>query len=241
MQTEISLAIISFLTSTVAGILGFAGGMLLIAAMPIFLPASLVVPLHGITQLSSNASRAYFARQSIQWNLLAPFVFGSLFGIGLFGSVLLNTPVEWIPLLIGIYILLSLWSIEFKGLLRRFETLFVIGLLQTGLGLLVGATGPLSLAILVRKLSCKEQIVATSAVFMLISHLFKLALFGLFGFAFQQHLMIITMMIVGAVTGSWLGTKLRLKVANERYVVWLNLLLSALAINMIIGVLRASW
>lgn len=241
MHTEISLAVISFLTSAIAGVLGLGGGMLLIAVMPIFLPANIVIPLHGLTQLTSNASRAYFARQSIQWNLLGSFIFWSLFGIGLFGFVLLNTPITWIPLFIGIYILLSLWSRYFKQLFSRFETLFIIGILQTGLGLLVGATGPLSLTILSKKLSCKEQIVATSAVFMLISHLFKLVLFGLFGFAFQQHLLLITLMIVGAVVGSWVGTKLRLKVSEQRYIVWLNLLLTALAIHMIVSVLRASW
>lgn len=241
MQTEISLALISFLTSAVAGVLGLGGGMLLIAAMPIFLPANLVVPLHGITQLSSNASRAYFARQSIQWNLLSPFVFGSLLGIGLFGFVLLNTPTDWVPLLIGVYILLSVWSTRFKTVLAKFETLFLAGTLQTGLGLLVGATGPLTMTILIKRLSSKEKIVATSAVFMLLSHLFKLAIFGLLGFSFQQHMLLMLMMVVGAILGSWVGTKLRLKVANDRYVLWLNLVLTVLAINMIITVLRASW
>jgi uncharacterized membrane protein YfcA len=239
MQTEIILAIISFLTSAVAGVLGLGGGMLLIAAMPIFLPANLVIPLHGITQLSSNASRAYFARASIQWNLLGSFVLGSVIGVGVFGLVLFNIPTEWIPFFIGIYILLSLWSAWFKRLLSRFESLFIIGVLQSGLGLLVGATGPLSLTFLAKKLNGKEKIVATSAVFMLVSHLFKLALFGLFGFAFQQHLFLIILLVVGAILGSWCGTKLRLKVADEHYVLWLNLLLSGLALNMIIGVLRA--
>ena len=54
METEYVLGITSFFTSMIAGIFGFGGGMLLIAIMPSFMHPSLVIPIHGVTQLASN-------------------------------------------------------------------------------------------------------------------------------------------------------------------------------------------
>ena len=51
---------VAFLTSTVAGIFGLGGGVLLIVLMPGFVPAGAIIPLHAVVQLASNASRAGF-------------------------------------------------------------------------------------------------------------------------------------------------------------------------------------
>jgi uncharacterized membrane protein YfcA len=47
-STEILLTLFATVTSAIAGILGFGGGMLLIAILPSFLPAAVIIPLHGI-------------------------------------------------------------------------------------------------------------------------------------------------------------------------------------------------
>ena len=61
MSSELILAVAAFLTATVSGVIGFGGGMLLIAIMPMFLPPLAVVPVHGVVQLASNASRMAFS------------------------------------------------------------------------------------------------------------------------------------------------------------------------------------
>lgn len=210
--------------------------MLLIAIMPVLLPPQLIIPIHAVTQLSSNASRAFFARHHIQWKLVRAFVLGSLVGIGLFGWILFSLPTRWIPVYIGSYILLSLWCPPFERVIRKYENLFSAGVFQTGLGLLVGATGPLTTAILSKTTDCKESIVATNAVFMLISHLAKIVVFGLVGFAYFDYIWLMVAMVGGAVTGSWIGTKIRKKVDNQLFLKILKWLLTALAIKMLVSV-----
>lgn len=166
MTLEFLLALVSFCTSFVAAVLGLGGGMLLIAILPQFLLANAVVPIHSVTQISSNASRAFFAKESICWQLLTPFIIGSLIGTVLFGLVVAYLPIDLVPLLIATYILLNIWSDSFKQFIAKFESLYIVGFLQTGLGMLVGATGPLTLTILTKTLADKEQVIATSAVFM---------------------------------------------------------------------------
>ena len=48
-MNELFLGILSFLTSTVAGVVGIGGGMMLIAILPSFLPLNALIPVHGLT------------------------------------------------------------------------------------------------------------------------------------------------------------------------------------------------
>ena len=148
MPVEYTLTVIAFITSAIAGVVGFGGGMLLIAIMPMFLAPSLIIPVDGVTQLASNTSRVMFSLKYVQWRLLPKFLIGSVFGVFLFGVLLANMPTKYVPTAIGIYILLNLWSKAFSLFIKQYEIFYLIGALQTGLGLLVGATGPLSLTAL---------------------------------------------------------------------------------------------
>lgn len=237
MYIELSLGAIAFITSVVAGVIGFAGGMMLIAIMPAFLHPALIIPIHGITQLASNGSRMVFSWQYVQWRLLPKFLWGSLAGVLLFAGLLLNMPSHYIPFFIGLYILLTLWSKRFSNIINRYENFYVIGFLQTGLGLVVGATGPIAVSVLTKNLGHPNQIIATSSLFMSISHLAKLFVFGWMGFAFFEHFFVILLMVIGAILGSWVGTKLRGFTKNESLVLLIKILLSVLATHMILAVM----
>lgn len=80
-----------FLSSVISGMTGMGGGILLLASIgPLFAP-SIVIPLHGIIQLSSNISRVALSNRNVQLKVLAvaiPFVFlGTWFGKLLLGKV----------------------------------------------------------------------------------------------------------------------------------------------------------
>ncbi len=231
--TLIALTFCAILTSAIAAILGFGGGMLLIAIMQSFLPAAVIIPIHGLVQLASNGSRIALSFNQVAWHLLPQFLIGSVLGLVLFTSLLFNLSSDYIPLAIGSYILLNLWSKPFANAMNRFESFYIVGALQTGLSLIVGATGPLSQSILLKKLNHKDQIIATSAIFMSISHLAKILIFGLLGFHFSDHLNTLIAMCCGAILGSYLGSKARQKFDNQRYIQIIKYLLSLLAIKMI--------
>ena len=235
-STEILLTIIATITSAIAGILGFGGGMLLIAIMPGFLPPAVIIPIHGLVQLASNSSRVALSLNHVAWHLLPQFLIGSAIGLALFTTLLFNISTDYIPLAIGSYILLNLWSKPFSHAMIRFESFYIIGALQTGLSLIVGATGPLTQNILLKKLHNKDQIIATGAIFMSISHLAKIAVFGMIGFKFGEYFLILILMSLGAILGSYIGSKMRKKVNNQVYIRIIKYLLSLLAIKMIVTV-----
>lgn len=237
MQIEYILGLISFFTSALAGIVGFGGGMLLIAVLPMFLHPSLIIPVHGITQLASNSSRMVFSLKYVQWALLPKFLIGSLVGVILFGVLLSNISTEYVPVAIGLYIILNLWSKRFAVFIKKYENYYLIGLLQTGLGLIVGATGPLSLTVLTKQLNSKDQIIATSSMFMTISHLAKIPVFMVIGVSLMGHVNLLICMLLGSVIGSFVGTKLRMASNNEKLILLIKILLTLMALKMLLTVI----
>ena len=235
-MNELFLGIISFLTSTVAGVVGIGGGMMLIAILPSFLPLNALIPVHGLTQMSSNLSRAVFGYKDVQFEVIPKFLLGSAIGIGIFAGILNFISLEYVPLFIGAYILLSLWSEKFNEKIKRYESYFLAGFFQTGLSMVVGATGPLTMTLLLKDYQDKDKVVATGAALMSITHILKVFVFMYFGFVFFDYIGVIIAMIIGAVAGSWAGTQLRDKIDGKKFILILKVLLSALAIHVIVGV-----
>ena len=71
---ELLLGLLTFFTSTIAGIVGIGGGMMLIAILPAFLPLNALIPVHGLTQMSSNFSRAVFGYKDVQYETIPKFL-----------------------------------------------------------------------------------------------------------------------------------------------------------------------
>ncbi|VUD52053.1 hypothetical protein TDB9533_01553 [Thalassocella blandensis] len=227
------LGLAALTTSTIAGVFGLGGGMLLIAIVPMLLAPQAIIPVHGTAQLASNASRGVFAFRAIAWDLFPRFLLGSLLGISLVALFLRSIPLTFIPLLIGIYILSRLWLPILSKKIERFENMVIVGAVQTGLGLVVGATGPLTTTILAKRYENRDIVVATNAVMMSISHLAKVLVYVFLGFSFLEYWREIIALVVGATAGSYLGTKIRTRIDDKRFFTILQVLLSLLAIKMI--------
>ena len=231
----ITLGIVSLFTSLIAAVVGVGGGLMLIAILPSFFPIQAVIPIHGLTQLSSNLSRAYFGFKDIQFEVVPKFLIGSVFGVGIIIFILDMISIEYIPLFIGIYILLSLWSKNFNEKIKQYESYYLIGFLQSGLSIVIGTTGPLTLTKLYKDYKEKNKVVATSALLMSITHCMKVIVFIYFGFIFSEYLEIIVVMILGVIIGSYIGTKIRNKVDGKKIVFLIKILLSFLAVKLIVN------
>lgn len=210
--------------------------MLLIAILPSFLSPSLIIPIHGVTQLASNSSRMFFSLAHVQWSLLPKFLVGSLVGMLAFGLFLSKLSFEYVPAAIGTYILLNLWSKRFAHFIRRYESFYLIGFLQTGLGLIVGAVGPLSLAVLTKQLKSNDAVIATSSMFLTISHLAKIPVYVAVTSDLASNLSVIVYMVLGSILGSFIGTKARFNAGNKKVILIIKTLLTLLAIRMLVAV-----
>ncbi|QFU24075.1 sulfite exporter TauE/SafE family protein [Shewanella eurypsychrophilus] len=230
----VSLFLLTTFTSTVAGICGLGGGLILAITLPWFVPAAAVIPIHGTTQLASNFTRLGFSFRSVYWPVVPLFIFGSLSGIAVFSVFLVNLSTELIPLFIAIYLLLSLWIKPIEKILAKLENFFIVGAVQTGLGLVVGAPGPLTMNLLLKRLTDKDQIIATAALLMGISNISKVLTYAGLGFIFFDYLPQIISAIIGASLGSLIGTRLRERIDNQKFMAGLKWLLTLLALQTLV-------
>lgn len=230
------LGIIAFFTSTLTGVFGMGGGLLLLGFMPIFLPPSTIIPVHGITQLVSNSSRAYFSWRDIQWDIFKPYVFGGIMGTACFSLVLQTISLAYLPLFIGAYILLSQWSNVFNRVVERIENYTVLGFLQVGLSLFSGTIGPVHMVLLNKHYNDRNQIVATAACLMTVKHSFKVIAFIIIGVHLWEYVNVILTTCLAAILGSYVGTKLRGRASNKNVKHVIKALLTILAIRMIVTV-----
>jgi uncharacterized protein len=235
--SEIFLIAAAFFTSMTAAIGGIGGGVILIAVMPGFLPAAAIIPLHGVVQISSNISRVWLGRRHIERRLFWQYLAGALVGILIGSQWVADVKWEWMPLFLGIFILVTTWMPRPSGESRLPYKFVILGAFQTALSLFVGVSGPLNMPFLLRENLGRDRTVITHAAQMTVMHLLKVMLFGFLGFAFGPYLLLIAGMIVSATLGSYAGTRVRGYVPEELFKKGLKILITVLALRMIVRVM----
>lgn len=227
----------AFFSSTLTAVLGVGGGMLLISFMAVSMPPAAIVPVHGVAQLASNASRGIFALKDISWQIFWPFLLGCLIGSVAGSNLLISFPSHFLPIPLGLFVLIMTWMPQLKQRFWLPGRFFSLGLTQAVLTLFVGATGPLNMPFLLREGLSKDQIVVTGSALMTIVHLAKILTFGFLGFAFSDYLPLMVGMVVAVIAGSFVGTKLRARVPEQLFKNIFKILITVLALRMIIRAL----
>lgn len=218
--------------------MGLGGGLLLIALMPSFLPPLAVVPIHGVVQLASNASRTAFDWRSADWRIVGAFCVGAVVGGVLGAPLVAGAPVELLPVLLGAFILVLTWLPK-SWLPTAIPGQYVTaGALQTVLSLFVGATGPINGALLSRAELGRDRTVVTHGGMMTALHLAKILTFAWVGFAFAPYALLLVAMVTSSTLGSLAGTRLRGRLPQAKFQTAFKALITILALRL---VLTAVW
>ena len=235
MSDGLLLVGVSFFSSLLTAVIGMGGGMLLISAMPGFVPAGAIVPLHGVVQLASNASRTLFGLRHVEWRLCGPFVGGAVLGAALGAQIVARLPPDYLPLMLGLFILLATWgpALSLAKLPGKYASL---GVAQTLLSMIFGVAGPLSAPFLSREGLPRDRLVVTHGTLMTVVHGLKVAAFGLMGFAFLPHLELVIGMVIAVTLGSYVGTRLRTRLPETFFKQLFKWVVTALALRMILCV-----
>ena len=206
------------------------------------IPVKAIIPVHGVIQLGSNFGRAMMLMPQLNWHLAAWFLLGSLIGAVVGGQIVVSLPVTILKVTLGVFILYSVWGpkllgSKLSGLSGNTRGLIGGGFLSTLLTMFVGATGPFVIAILRSFELTRTALVSTTAACMVIQHLLKIIVFGLLGFVFSPYALLIILMILSGFLGTFLGTKILVKVDEKKFRQGLNILLSVLALRLIFSAL----
>ena len=235
MVTVIVLIVACFVTATISGILGMAGGVTLLGVMTALLPAAVVVPLHGIVQLASNWTRTWAFRKHVRWSIFFAFMIPSAVGIAIAANVWADLKLTWFKAWIGAFILAFLVWRKYKPKLRNppVWSYAVLGLAAGLLAIFVGATGPFLAPFFLRDDFDNEEVIATKAVCQTWLHLLKIPAFLALSFDYSPYIAVLAALVAAVIGGTYFGKHLLSRVSKERFVFWFQLVLALLAIYLI--------
>ena len=170
----------ALVTATVSGVLGMAGGLLLMGVLLLVLPTATAFVVHGLLQLVSNGWRTFLHRRHVQRRVLACYALGALTAAVTVGLV------RYVPSRPVTYLLLGLvpglvWLP--RGWLALDATrpghAVAAGLATTGVNLVAGVSGPLLDVFFVRTELGRHAVVATKAATQVLAHSAKVVVYGL--------------------------------------------------------------
>jgi uncharacterized protein len=232
----IALILAALLGATISGIVGMAGGVTLLGIMSALLPASQVVPLHGIIQLISNSTRTIVFVRKVRWNIFLSYVIPLTLGIWL-GAELWSGQLGWFKPIIGVFIIIFLVSRRYVGQLRNLPlwSFVPLGGVVGILTLYVGATGPLIAPFFLRDDMVKEQVIATKAACQTWGHLLKVPAFLSLGFDYQPHISLLIGMSAAVIVGTLFGKRILSKFSKKAFTLAYQIVLALIATYLIIA------
>jgi uncharacterized membrane protein YfcA len=169
----------AFVTATLSGVFGMAGGLVLMGALAFVLPVQAAFVSHGILQLVANGWRSILHRKYVRWDIVGWYALASLIAgvVVAFLSFAPSKPLLF--LLLGLVPGLTWLPQSWINLdAAKPPQAFLSGLSVTGLNLTAGVAGPLLDIFFVRTELTRHAIVATKAATQVFAHLAKIIVYG---------------------------------------------------------------
>lgn len=220
MTTTLLILLAALLTSTLSGVIGMAGGMVLMAVLVLLLSVPAAMVLHGAIQGMANGSRAWMLREHIVWRVLPPFLAGSAVGVAGFVALALAPSENFVLLMVGLFPWVARASRVLRGMdITRPGIGFAAGLITMPIQLLVGVSGPLLDVFFLNSDISRHQVVATKATTQTIGHFLKIAYYGtLFGGATAEVGGVRLVLALGAaLIGTRIGTLLLDRLSDDTF------------------------
>lgn len=226
------VAIAAFFTSTLSGVFGMAGGLVLLAVLLTLLPVATAIAVQGAIQIVANGSRAWFSREHIDWRVLSYICVGlALAALVLF--ILRYTPdLAVVCIAIGLMPIL-VWIPKHWLALDASKPMHAIlcGFLGGGLNLAVGVSGPTVDIFFIRTQMDRRRIVATKAATQVVSHAAKVVFYGAVATAMGTGDWVLVLFAAPfAVAGTNLGYHILQRMSDEGFRRWTRWIVTAIGI-----------
>lgn len=209
------------ITSVISGVIGMAGGMILMAVLVSALSVSGAMMLHGAIQATANGSRAIFLRAHIQWRVLPPYVAGAAVALAFFLVLALVPAAGLVLVLLGALPWLGRTVPHLRGLnICQPATAFSCGVVITGAQLMAGASGPLLDLFYLNAPLNRHQVVASKALTQSLGHVIKLGYYATVALTLTPEgvpLWLYAAAIATAVIGTRVGTRLLDRLAEATF------------------------
>jgi len=232
-----SLSVMGLSSALISGVTGLAGGVLLLSFLLLSFPIEVAIPLHALAQVLANLSRVLVLREHIDWRIWRAFNLLTI-PAGLLGAYSVPyLPKSLIQGLVGVVILLAaVYTLRPKrpsytsdaGSLQKGRYV-ALGAVSSGLGMVVGATGPLIAPFFLIAGLKRERFIATKSGCQLTVQVIKTVIFAqMLSFPYLSYSQELGLIVLGVFAGTYLAKRLLAKVSGA----WLETLIALMLVTL---------
>lgn len=221
--------------SLVTSLTGLGGGTLILAGLLLFYPPELAIPLHSFTQLSANSLRAGLFYKKVNWKIVGLYSMLMIPAAWAGAKIFHLINPSWLKILVGFFILISLYPFSFrpKGEPRG-KTFVILGAFSGFLGIFVGAVGPLVTPFFNRLKVERQGSLSTKSAGQAMLQLSKIiAFWGAANIDFVSLKDNVFVLVLGTLAGVAISIPISKKISDEKFDYILNVLLGMIALKVI--------
>ncbi len=225
LPTLLAASAAAFVLAALSAVAGFGGGVLLLPVFTALFGFRVAVPMLTLTQLSSNASRAWLNRHELRWPLIGWFALGAVPCAVAGGILLTHAPLGPLKRLLGVFLIAVVVWRRFNPHPRKpADPAFAVVGAASGLGsALLGSVGPLTAPFFLAYGLTRAAYIGTEAASALTLHLTKIATYGAGDLLTRQVLLYGIALTPATLLGAWTGKQIVGRISDRVFVLLVEL------------------
>jgi uncharacterized protein len=217
----ILLSIASTVGWFISSLAGGGSSLILIPVISLFLGAAALPPVITIGGIFGNSERAYTYREHIDWDVLRWDVPGAVIGACLGAFTFTRLQVDWLAILVAIFLFLSACSYAFKKDAPSFTVrtwhFLPASFVYAFLSGVIGSMGPLLVPFYLNYGLRKESLLATLSATRILIHVVKLISYAAFGALTLPYAGYGILIGLAAFPGNWLAHRVLERLSEQRF------------------------
>lgn len=200
------MGIMAFVISTISG---GGGALILIPATSALIGSAAAPPVINLGTFISRPSRMLMFWQDIDWGLIKYYVPSAIIGAWLAGLLFSRLNANWIQLLVGIFLVSTIFQYKFGKIDKTFNMLkagFIpLGFIVSFISTIVGGLGPILNPFYMNSGLQKEDLIATKTANSFFVGIAQIGSYAFFGILTTKLWIYGLSLGLGAVVGNYLG------------------------------------
>ena len=226
----------SFIAAAFNAAFAVGGAMIILATTTAVLPLVAVVPMHSGLLIGSTVWRVCMFWRHVDWNIVRPFLVGSLIGTTLGARTYFALPEQAIAIAIAVVMLVAIWLPEVKWRPKLKQPWAIVGFLHSLLSTLF-AYGAVLHAVVLHTGLRRRELIATMAGCLSGMSVFKIAGYAWFGFDYRPYLWLICCALLASLCGTWLGKRMGENLPEKQFRIVYRVLITVTALRLLYSAL----